>query len=239
MEKKFKFTDKANMSKILYAVVIALLCITAVVVGLVAANNRKQPTPTPDDNPGVGDNSGDNNTPVKPDEGDGEGTKPDANPDDEKKGFIAPTVGKLYKEHNLSLPVFSETLEEWRVHTGIDISTEEGADVFAVSDGEVIAVYSHPLNGFTVEVKHSDTLVSVYSNLDSKSSATPKVGDTVKTGDKIGNVGDSSISELAEEAHLHFEIKLSGAKVNPLDYISDEAKRASLGMDIEAEGEKA
>ncbi len=225
------------MSKIIYAVVIALLCITAVVVGLVAANNRKDPTPTPtpdDGNPPIGDNSGENNTPVTPDDGSGE-NKPDPKPDEGKKGFIAPTVGTVVKEHNLSLPVFSETLEEWRVHTGIDISTEEGADVFAVSDGEVVAVYSHPLHGFTVELKHSDTVSSIYSNLDTKSTATPKVGDTVKSGDKIGNVGDTSISELAEEPHLHFEIKLSGASVNPLDYISEDAKRASLGIVNETE----
>ena len=56
------------------------------------------------------------------------------------------------------------------------------------------------------------------------------MGDTVAAGDKIGVVGDSSISELADEPHLHFEVLLKGVKVNPLDYINEESKKASLGM---------
>jgi murein DD-endopeptidase MepM/ murein hydrolase activator NlpD len=57
-----------------------------------------------------------------------------------------------------------------------------------------------------------------------------KVGDEVCLGDKIGVVGDSSLSELAEEPHLHFEVLLKDVKVNPLDYITEESKSSSLGI---------
>jgi len=230
VENKNRFSDKPGLAKIIYGAIIAVLCISAIIVGIVAANNRRAPSPDPDPDSGSqlpGGNetpdSGDKD-PVIPDEGGNEGSNT-------KISFISPVAGVVVKVHDLSVPVFSETLEEWRVHAGIDISTEEGADVFAAASGTVEEVFSHPLLGYTVVIKHNETLKSVYSNLDANSGVTLNVGDEVTAGAKIGNVGDSSISELAEEPHLHFEVMLADASVNPLDYISEEAKRVSLGIE--------
>ena len=84
--------------------------------------------------------------------------------------------------------------------------------------------------GNTVEITHEGGIVSRYSNLSETS--LPTVGTKVDSGAKIGCVGDSAISELADEAHLHFEMLVSGVSVNPLDYISEESKSASLGIDV-------
>ena len=170
------------------------------------------------DNPGdVGGNE---------DEGKNEGEE-DKKP--EKLSFVSPVVGEVVKQHSLDMPVFSTTLNEWRVHTGIDISTEDGAEVFAAADGTVSRVYSDPLLGKSVEITHEGGIVSVYSNLSPTDIAIAE-GDTVKSGALIGKVGDSSLSELAEEPHLHFGVKVNGVSVNPLDYISEESKKASLGI---------
>ena len=64
MEKKFKFSDNPTVAKAVYGAIIALLCITAVVIGIIAANNRKKSN-TPDPNPPItdetpGDTSGEN-----------------------------------------------------------------------------------------------------------------------------------------------------------------------------------
>ena len=128
------------------------------------------------------------------------------------------------------MPVFSETLGEWRIHTGIDIATDEGAEVYAAADGEVTKVFSHPYFGKTVEITHNGGIVSVYSNL-SADGVTVSEGESIKAGTKLGVVGDTSLTELADEAHLHFEIKVSGVSVNPLDYISEDSKKASLGIE--------
>ena len=240
MEKKIKFTNKPGAAKVVYGVIIALLCLTAIIVGIVAANNRKQPVPTPDGSTGDTSPDGTNPDGTTPG-GTPDGTTPDTKPDEkpeEKPGntkmtFISPVVGKVAKEHSLTVPVYSETLEEWRVHPGIDVSCNEGEDVYCVYDGVVADVYSDPLYGFTVVIDHGNDVKSVYSNLDSSSALTPKKGDTVKLGDKIGNVGDGALFELAEEPHLHFEVELKGTAVNPLDYISDEAKKASLGIETQ------
>ena len=99
----------------------------------------------------------------------------------------------------------------------------------AAAGGTVSAVKNDPFTGKTVEVTHDGGIVTVYSNL-SNDGISVKVGDTVNAGDKLGVVGDTSLTELADESHLHFEMLVSGVSVNPLDYISDESKSQDLGI---------
>ena len=227
MEKKIKFSDKNAVSKIVYLTVIAILCVSAIVIGIVASNSRKKPSDT-DFNPPISDGNSGTNDNV----GDTDNDNNENNGDTDKKPaltFVSPTSGTVYKSHSTTMPVFSNTLDEWRIHTGIDISTSDGADVVAVCDGEVTGVYNDPMLGHTVEITHSDTHKSYYSNL-AKESVTCSVGAAVKQGDVIGCVGDTTISELADEPHLHFEFKVSGESVNPLDYFTEESKLTSLGI---------
>lgn len=226
MDKKIKFSDQPTRVKIIYAVVVAVLCITAIVVGIVGVAARKDNAPrdegtTPPVTDGGSENEGgENGTP----EGEGGEETPPA-----KVTYVSPVVGTVAKGHSVEVPVFSNTLNEWRIHTGIDVSAEVGSEVYAVCDGTVTAVYAHPMHGRTVEITHGAGIVSVYSNLSGDGIAVT-VGDTVKVGEMIGVVGDTSLSELADEPHLHFEMKVNGVSVNPLDYISEESKEASLGI---------
>ena len=225
MDKQIKFSDQPKRVKIIYASVIAVLCITAVVIGIVSAANKNNKAP--DDDPVVNlpntDEEESNNVENEIPNENEEENKP------QKLTFVSPVVGEVTKGHSLEIPVFSSTLQEWRVHTGIDISANEGSEVFASADGTVSRVYSDPFLGKTVEITHSGGIVSTYSNLAATDIAV-KEGDTVKSGALIGLIGDTSLSELADEAHLHFSIKVNGVSVNPLDYISDDSKKASLGI---------
>ena len=223
MEKKFNFSDNPTVSKIVYGVVVALLCVSAIVIGIIAASNR--PNEELPDDPPVSDGTGEQNPP--------DNTGDEQTPEDEKKAsYIAPCVGKVIKGHSTTAPVYSITLEEWRIHTGMDIMTEEGADVFAVEAGEVTNVFNDPLLGKSIEITHADGVKSVYKNLDGES-ITLKVGDKVERGAKIASVGDSAIMEIAEEPHLHFEMTVADKLVNPLDYIEKDAQKSSLGIEVE------
>lgn len=232
MEKKIKFSDNPNFAKTVYGIIIAALCITAIVIGIIAANNQTNDTlqndpPASDEQPG---NENPNEQPPsdeQPPEEKPPVEKPEKKP--EKKSFLSPVSGSVAKGHSLTVPVFSATLEEWRVHSGIDIGCEMGAEVFAAFDGTVSEVYTDPLLGCTVVIDHGYDVKTIYSNLDSDE-ALAEVGATVCAGDKIGTVGDTSLSELAEEPHIHFEVSVSDIKVDPLEYISDEAKSSSLGI---------
>lgn len=225
MDKKVKFSEQPMKVKIIYGAVIAILCITAIVIGIVSVASRKDETPSGDTNPPVSDGNEDEG-----DENDNNGNNEGENSAPEKLTFISPVVGDIAKGHSLDVPVFSTTLGDWRIHTGIDISAEEGAEVFAAADGVVSKVWSDPFHGKSVEITHAGGVVSVYSNL-SGDAVTVKEGDEVKSGAKIGCVGDTSLTELADEPHLHFEVKVEGVSVNPLDYISEDSKKASLGID--------
>ncbi len=225
MEKKFKFSDKPMTAKIVYGAVIGILCLTAIIIGIVAAASKPQELPdTPDTETPGDNNTPEDNTPIEPD------NKPDEKPEDKPLSFVSPLVGTVVKEHDLSSPVFSDTLGAWRVHAGIDISAEDGANVYAAESGEISAIYSDPMLGYTVEITHKDGIKTRYSNLTAGSSKM-KVGDAVSSGDIIGTVGDTSTSELADEPHLHFEMLVDGKKVNPLDHISEASKKASLGIE--------
>ena len=224
MDKKIKFSEQPTRVKILYAVVIALLTITAITVAIVGVASRKENPPVTNEDPPLSEGAGEGNQ----DQGGGaeEGDGGNDSVGGESTAFITPLIGSIVKEHSTEVPVFSTTLNEWRVHTGIDISADVGSEVYAVCDGTVTAVFAHPVHGRTVEITHSAGIVSVYSNL-SADGITVNVGDTVSTGDKIGTVGDTSLTELADEPHLHFEMKVNGVSVNPLDYISEDSEKPS------------
>ena len=227
MEKKLTFSNKPLVAKIIYASVIAILCISAIVVGIVAANNRKK-TDTPEpENPPIGENPGNEGGDTTPDDT----PQPDDGPVNEPNTritYVAPAVGTVMKSHSTTAPVYSDTLGEWRVHLGLDIGTDEGASVFASADGTVSRIYKDDMLGNTVEITHTNEIKTVYSNL--ADDITVSLGDTVKCGQKIGVVGDTSVSELAEEPHVHFELLANNISVNPLDYISEESKKESLGI---------
>ena len=223
MDKKIKFSEQPKKVKILYATVIAVLCVTAIIIGIVSAASKKNDLPDVNQsNPPASDNTQNDTQTPSP-------TPDDKEPTPEKLTFVSPVVGEIAKGHSLEVPVFSNTLNEWRVHTGIDISADEGSNVYAAAAGTVTNVYNDPFLGKSVEITHNGNIVSIYSNLDNNG-VTVKIGDKVKSGDKIGVIGDTSLSELADEPHLHFVIKVDGVSVNPLDYLSEDSKKASLGI---------
>ena len=227
MDKKIKFSDQPISAKITYSVVIAILTITAIVIAMVSSSSSNKDNVPTDNTPPVVDE-----VPTDTNKEDETTKEEEKQPEDQESSvlvFYAPLSGSIMKSHSVETPVFSQTLGDWRVHTGIDISAEIGTDVKAVAGGTVTAVRNDHFMGKTVEVTHNGGIVSVYSNL-SNDGISVKVGDTVLAGDKLGVVGDTSLTELADESHLHFEILVSGVSVNPLDYISDESKADDLGI---------
>lgn len=132
--------------------------------------------------------------------------------------FIMPTIGSVSKTFSIDALVWSNTMEDYRTHNGIDICASLGDGVMAAADGIVTEVYEHPMMGNTIVIAHDGSAETVYQNL--ADDILVSVGDTVKGGEVIGAVGESAIIEIAEDPHLHFELQVDGARVDPLDYIT-------------------
>ena len=108
----------------------------------------------------------------------------------------------------------SRTMDDWRIHEGVDIKAEKGRSVLAIADGEVEKVESDSLFGNTVTITHTNGLVSIYANL--ADDIKVKKGESVKAGQEIGFVGESAVSEILEEPHLHLEVISDGKHIDPL-----------------------
>lgn len=133
--------------------------------------------------------------------------------------FQVPAVGVISKEHSVSALVFSVTMNDYRTHNGVDIATADGADVHAAADGVVEELWHDPLMGYCISISHEGDALSIYKNLRPESISGLSAGDKVVAGQVIGSVGESALIEIAEEPHLHFELKIGGASVDPRDYI--------------------
>ena len=135
----------------------------------------------------------------------------------EEVKFIAPIKGAIIKEFAPDSLVYSETLEEWTTHTGIDIKADKTSVVSAATDGVVSNIKNDPRYGLTIIIKHNGGYETIYANL--LTSEFVVEGEEVKMGQTIGTVGNSANFEIADEYHLHFEMLKDGDYVDPSSYI--------------------
>lgn len=135
-----------------------------------------------------------------------------------ESNFEAPLSGKIITEFSKDAPVYSKTLDQYMTHYGIDIAAPLDTQVKAVADGTVTKVYTDDKYGITVEINHGDGLTSLYGNLSTDSMT--EVSDVVTKGQVISGVGDTSLFESLDEAHLHFEMRKDGVPVDPKAYIA-------------------
>lgn len=109
--------------------------------------------------------------------------------------------------------VKNNTMGDYRSHTAVDFKCASGSKVVAINDGLVLSVTKDNLLGKVVEIDHGGKLVAKYCGLDT---VNVSEGDYVTIGQNIGTVGNVPF-EASEESHLHFETRLDGKAVNPLD----------------------
>ncbi len=137
-----------------------------------------------------------------------------------------PAQGVIAKGHDATIQVWSETMGDYRVHLGLDIATAEDAPVYASADGTVEKIWDDALMGRCVAISHGDEIYTFYKNLDATLEAGIEEGAKVTRGQKLGQVGNTAIAELADEPHLHIEMTVNGLATDPRDYFSEGAKNS-------------
>lgn len=96
---------------------------------------------------------------------------------------------------------------------GIDIAGNAGDPVYAAEAGEVVYAGGALLRyGELIIIKHNDQFLSAYAHNDAIHVAE---GDRVSRGQQIASLGSTGI----DRDMLHFEIRLAGEPVNPVDYL--------------------
>lgn len=100
-----------------------------------------------------------------------------------------------------------------KIHKGIDIGVPSGSSVVAAEAGTVIASSYNSARGYYVMVNHGGGLTTLYQHC---TRITASVGQQVSRGEEIAKSGSTGISS---GPHLHFEVRVNGTPVNPLDYV--------------------
>lgn len=136
----------------------------------------------------------------------------------------AVTIGKSFYDYKAdeesqknSIVYYENTYIQ---NSGIDYVKSEAFDVVSVLDGTVISVNNNDLLGNTIEIKHDNSIISVYQSL---ATITVKEGDTVLQGQVLGKTGVSKINEDLGN-HLHFELFKEGQVLNPEEYYNKNIK---------------
>ena len=102
----------------------------------------------------------------------------------------------------------------YKLHTGVDISATIGDDFTAMADGIVVKAEYNAAYGNMVIIDHGGGVQTLYAH---GSQIIAQVGQEVKAGDVVLKVGSTGYST---GPHAHFEIRVNGETVNPLDYVS-------------------
>lgn len=110
------------------------------------------------------------------------------------------------------------TTGSWQTHNGTDISAEVGADVYAVSNGEITEIVNDAVWGVTAVLDHHNGYVTRYCGLSDGLSV--QEGDMLVSGDLIGTVGDTADIESALSPHLHIELLHNGRYIDPMSEIT-------------------
>ena len=121
-----------------------------------------------------------------------------------------PVIGHLTGTFGERMDPFSG---EGAFHTGVDISSQYGDAVRVSADGVVLEADERAGYGRLVVVDHGFGVTTYYGHL---SSFNVVAGQQLRRGDVIGNVG---VSGRSTGPHVHYEVRINGAPVNPMRYL--------------------
>lgn len=131
--------------------------------------------------------------------------------------FERPVEGEVVRDFAVDNLIYSDTLQEWTTHTGIDIKAEKTTVVKSAEAGTVKTIKNDPRYGLTIIIEHASGFQTVYSNL--LTSEFVVEGEKVERGQSLGTVGNTAAFEIVDEAHLHFEIIKDNVQVDPNIYL--------------------
>ncbi|MCI8553673.1 MAG: M23 family metallopeptidase [Clostridiales bacterium] len=137
--------------------------------------------------------------------------------------FILPLSNEVLKEFSNDNPVYSQTMNDWRIHSGVDFKGNAGQEVKALANGTILSIKEDPIWGHVIEIDHGFGIQSRYYGVTAVTSL--KTGDSVKVNDVIGSLSDIPCESL-DGSHLHLELTADGKLIDPVEAIGREVRRS-------------
>ena len=134
----------------------------------------------------------------------------------EKVIFYSPVSLSIVKDYSMGIPVFSQTMNDYRTHNGVDFTGVKGESVKTTGKGTVVSVTRDAVWGNTVTIDHKNGITSSISGLADE--ALISAGAEVYEGTIIGVIGEIPI-EAKDGAHVHLEMRENGQLVDPLEIL--------------------
>ena len=131
---------------------------------------------------------------------------------------VSPVSGQEIFGYSMETLSYNQTTRDWRVHDGLDLAAEAGAQVCAAADGEVYSVYEDDSLGHTVVIRHDGGYTTSYACLSEQIPVAP--GDRVTMGQTIGYAGDSAIVESTLGTHVHFGVRYYDEPMDPAEFLA-------------------
>ena len=131
---------------------------------------------------------------------------------------MSPVSGDSIFGYSMEALSYNQTTRDWRVHNGVDLAAEAGAEVKAAADGQVYTVFEDDAMGTTVVIRHADGYTTKYASLAENVSVKP--GDTVTMGQVIGYASDTALVESTLGAHVHFGVTCNDTPVDPAEFLT-------------------
>ncbi len=131
----------------------------------------------------------------------------------ESQEMTWPVSGQIVMDYSTETAIYDKTLELYRTNDSICISSPEGTDVMASSEGIVENIFTDNENGKTVVINHGNGWMSTYSQLQEEVNVA--VGQVVKEGEFIGKIGSPSNYSVLLGPHLNFKITKDNTSSDP------------------------
>ncbi len=133
--------------------------------------------------------------------------------------YVLPMGNLVQKAYSNGVPTYSVTMQDWRVHDGVDFVGEDGQTVRAIARGTVKSVEEDPLWGEVLVIDHGVGVLSRYCGVQ----PAVKAGDKVDAGDTLGKL-TSIPCESAQGPHLHLEMSVDNKRLDPATALGQEMR---------------
>ena len=115
----------------------------------------------------------------------------------------------------------------YKLHTGVDIRAPLGASFVAAADGVVTKAGYNSAYGNMVIIDHGGGISTLYAH---GSEIMVELGQQIKQREEVLKVGSTGYST---GPHAHFEVRVNGTPVQPLDYITSQTNQTESNISVQ------